>query len=84
VDTRRRDRTGIALAGAVLAELVAIALYSFSGEPAAAAPAGSDALVNVNEVGRLLYIDYLVPFEVASILLLVAMVGAIILARRDS
>jgi NADH:ubiquinone oxidoreductase subunit 6 (subunit J) len=32
----------------------------------------------------LLYTDYLVPFEVASMLLLVAMVGAIVLARREA
>ncbi len=31
----------------------------------------------------LLYTDYLVPFELASMLLLVAMVGAILLARKD-
>ena len=31
----------------------------------------------------LLYTDYLVPFELASILLLVAMIGAIVLARRE-
>ena len=38
---------------------------------------------NVEQVGRLLYTDYLVPFEVASMLLLVAMIGAIVLARRE-
>jgi NAD(P)H-quinone oxidoreductase subunit 6 len=27
--------------------------------------------------------DYLLPFEVASVLLLMAMIGAIVLARRD-
>ena len=32
----------------------------------------------------LLYTDYLIPFEVASMLLLVAMIGAIILAKRES
>jgi NADH:ubiquinone oxidoreductase subunit 6 (subunit J) len=31
----------------------------------------------------MLYTDYLIPFEVASMLLLVAMVGAIILAKRE-
>ena len=31
----------------------------------------------------MLYTDYLVPFEVASMLLLVAMIGAIVLARRE-
>ena len=30
----------------------------------------------------LLYTDYLIPFEVASMLLLVAMIGAIVLARK--
>ncbi len=31
-----------------------------------------------------LYTDYLVPFELASVLLLVAMIGAIVLAKRES
>ena len=30
-----------------------------------------------------LFTDYLLPFELASILLLMAMIGAIVLARRD-
>ena len=38
---------------------------------------------NVEQVGWALYTDYLVPFEVASMLLLVAMVGAIVLAKRE-
>jgi NADH-quinone oxidoreductase subunit J len=87
VDPNRRDRLGIVLAGLVLAELAAIGFYSFGREalPAGAGTgaAASRGVVNVNEIGRLLYIDYLVPFEVASVLLLVAMVGAIILARRE-
>ena len=41
------------------------------------------AINNVERIGMLLYTDYLIPFEVASILLLVAMVGAIILAKRE-
>ena len=34
-------------------------------------------------IGEHLFSDYLLPFELASVLLLMAMVGAIILARRD-
>ena len=34
-------------------------------------------------LGRLLFTDYLLPFEIASVLLLIAMVGAIFLARRE-
>ena len=34
-------------------------------------------------MGQHFFSDYLLPFEIASVLLLMAMVGAIILARRD-
>lgn len=34
-------------------------------------------------IGKHFFSDYLLPFEIASVLLLMAMVGAIILARRD-
>ena len=34
-------------------------------------------------VGRALFNQYLLPFEITSVLLLVAMVGAIILTRKD-
>tara|TARA_Y100001968_G_scaffold11059_1_gene9268 strand:- start:1744 stop:2346 length:603 start_codon:yes stop_codon:yes gene_type:complete len=34
-------------------------------------------------IGEHLFTDYLLPFEVASVLLLMAMIGAIVLARRD-
>jgi NADH-quinone oxidoreductase subunit J len=82
-DARRWDRTGIILSGAVLAELVAIGFYSFARTPIARGEAAAGGPANVERVGQLLYVDYLVPFEVASVLLLVAMVGAIILTRRE-
>ena len=37
---------------------------------------------NTEEVGWLLYTSYLIPFEIASMLLLVAMIGAIVLTLR--
>jgi len=37
---------------------------------------------NVEAVGRLLFTDYLFPFELTSVLLLAAMVGVLLLARR--
>jgi NADH-quinone oxidoreductase subunit J len=81
-DPRRRERLGIVLSGAVLAELVAIALYAFT-TPMPAGPGTPAIAGNVERVGWALYVDYLIPFEVASVLLLVAMVGAIILAKRE-
>jgi NADH-quinone oxidoreductase subunit J len=37
----------------------------------------------VGAIGRLLFTEYAFPFEVTSILILVAMIGAVVLARRD-
>ena len=34
-------------------------------------------------IGKHLFTDYLLPFELASVLLLMAMIGAIVIARRD-
>ena len=38
---------------------------------------------NSEAIGDVLYSTYLFPFEVASLILLVAMIGAIILAKKD-
>ena len=38
---------------------------------------------NTESVGRVLYSTYLLPFEIASVLLLVAIVGAVVLAKKE-
>ncbi len=77
----------LTLAGAVLLELVGIVVYSYAQEPSAPVSAAAVPPIpvqgNVEQIGWLLYTDYLIPFELASILLLVAMVGAIVLAKRE-
>ena len=37
---------------------------------------------NTQDIGTLLYGGYLLPFEIASLLLLVAMVGAVVMAKK--
>src|SRR5688572_18035063 len=37
----------------------------------------------VKNLGKVLFTDFLLPFELASILLLSAMVGAVLLAKKD-
>jgi len=37
----------------------------------------------VKEVGKLLFTEYLVPFEYSSVLLLVAVIGGVVLAKRE-
>jgi NADH-quinone oxidoreductase subunit J len=77
-DPRRRLRMwGPPVAGLLFIQVVVWMLLSRGAVPAATpAPGGVEA------VGRLLFTDYLFPFELTSILLLAAMVGALLLARR--
>jgi NADH-quinone oxidoreductase subunit J len=86
-DPHRRTKLGMFLAAAVLLELAAIATYA-NAVPAPAAAAGNALAAmpvsgNTEQVGWLLYTSYLIPFEIASMLLLVAMIGAIVLAKRE-
>jgi NADH-quinone oxidoreductase subunit J len=49
-----------------------------------AQPDGSvNTVTNLQALGEALFTQYLLPFEVTSILLLVAMVGAIVLVRKE-
>jgi NADH-quinone oxidoreductase subunit J len=48
-----------------------------------AAPAAADKLPpNSEEVAKSLFSTYLLPFEIASILLLIAMIGAVVMAKK--
>ena len=35
------------------------------------------------DIGKALFTDYLLPFEVTSVLILIAILGAIVLARKE-
>jgi len=84
VDAHRRGTLGFWLAAAVLVELGAIAVWGYESPGRAAAGAMPAPVVgNTEQVGWLLYTNYLIPFEIALMLLLVAMIGAIILAKRE-
>ena len=66
------------IGAALLVELAAIVAARSGGAPrGAAGPPGG-----VEAIGRLLFTDYLLPFELTSVLLLAAMVGVLLLARR--
>jgi NADH-quinone oxidoreductase subunit J len=81
-------RTWQALAGVGATALVVLMVLSAIGDWQMEIAPNGDALRegggNLQMVGRLLYTSYLLPFELASVLLLVAIVGAVLLAlRRD-
>jgi NADH-quinone oxidoreductase subunit J len=85
-DPRRRSMLGFGLSAAVLVELGAIAVWGGTSPAPALADAAAAAMPvtgNTEQVGWLLYTSYLIPFEIASMLLLVAMIGAIVLAKRE-
>ncbi|HEY9740516.1 MAG TPA: NADH-quinone oxidoreductase subunit J [Coleofasciculaceae cyanobacterium] len=75
----RRVSTATVCAGlfALLSTMVLVTPWSIYSGPAVV---GQSSVV---EIGMHFFSDFLLPFELASVLLLMAMVGAIILARRD-
>jgi NADH-quinone oxidoreductase subunit J len=79
-DPRRLGFLGMLMSVAVLVELALIFALGWARPSAAGGALSPD---NVEQIGRALYTDYLIPFELASFLLLVAMIGAIILAKRE-
>jgi NADH-quinone oxidoreductase subunit J len=82
-DPHRRTNLGFGLAAAVLIELGAIAAYGYARPAPIVAAKNYPVSGNTEQIGWLLYTNYLIPFEIASMLLLVAMIGAIILAKRE-
>jgi NADH-quinone oxidoreductase subunit J len=67
---------GVVLGALLLVGLVWALILTLPG--AAAAPIGD----NVRVLGAALLTDYMIPFELVSVVLLVAIIGAVVLAKR--
>jgi NADH-quinone oxidoreductase subunit J len=76
-----RKLIGIILAAVLLAEVVAGLGLSFVGSGASLPPHAAEK-GTVQYIGMALYKQFLFPFEITSILLIAAMVGIIVLARK--
>jgi NADH-quinone oxidoreductase subunit J len=79
---------GLVVAGVVLAQLIAVVGLSYyqaapPGVPAAPIPSIGSGLSNTEALGRVLYTQYVYFFQMAGLILLVAMVGAIVLTLRQ-
>ena len=72
----------VVLAGALFGAVVAGADFGGVQGPTVAVVDGRE-LGNTETVACTLYRHYLLPFEVASVFLLVAMIGAVVLGRKD-
>lgn len=81
-----RLRSGPLLFGAFLAIVLVVellwALRRITGAPRFD-PDAADAVSSVSAIGRVLFTEYQFAFEVTSVLIIVAMVGAVVLARRE-
>ena len=76
-------RIGIVLAVLLVAELGwALAKVVSLGSPVGGRADGA-VIGSVREMGRVLFTQYSFAFEATSVLILVAMVGAVVLARRE-
>ena len=78
IKSRRIISTSICLT--LLSLLIRVDLSNTWGLAEPSASIGEESTIRI---GEHLFSDYLLPFEVASVLLLMAMIGAIVLARRD-
>jgi NADH-quinone oxidoreductase subunit J len=82
VETIRGQRTlAIALGAFLVAEIVAAVRLGVGVAVAGNLPPGRGS---VQDVARSLFTDYVFPFEVTSILLIVAAIAAMVLARRKA
>jgi len=70
------------LVGLVLAGILGLLVWAFKPLPKAM-PKLADNFGTVKAVGRVLFTQYWFPFEYLSILLLVAIIGGIVLAKKD-
>jgi NADH-quinone oxidoreductase subunit J len=74
---------GATVALLLVAEMALVLTGPWFGLEEAARPAASPAgYSNTKELGRLIYTDYVYPFELAAVILLVAIVAAIALTLR--
>jgi NADH-quinone oxidoreductase subunit J len=80
-ERRRVNRTALVTG---LAAVGGIALLLLSAVAATTAPTSGVVLeAGAADLGRRLFTDYLLPFELLSVLLLVAMVGVILLSKKE-
>ena len=71
-------------AGVAAGLLLVTLVGALRGSIQIAAPAQSDSQVGlVENLGKVLFTDFVVPFEIAGILFLAAMVGAVLMGKRD-
>lgn len=60
-----------------------IIFYAIQSTTFAPSASFEPALNNTQEIGKLIYHEYVIPFELVSVLLTVAFIGSIVMAKRE-
>ena len=84
-DTEPQKSRGWKISAAIAAGLLLVTLVgALRGSIQVNIPANADGSVGlVENLGKVLFTDFVVPFEIAGILFLAAMVGAVLVGKRD-
>lgn len=72
----------IAFGTGFLVEMI-ILIFSSASSRIYSLPSHAQQLGTVESIGKVLYTDYLLPFEAVSFLLLAAIIGALVLAKKN-
>jgi NAD(P)H-quinone oxidoreductase subunit 6 len=87
---KRQDFSPVPSAGVrkIFTAIISLGLFALLSTMVLATPWGNPTVPPADQnsiviIGEHFFSDFLLPFELASVLLLIAMVGAIILARRE-
>lgn len=83
-ETEPHKTTTLKFAATICAGLFLIILVgSLKGSEQLSQPASQIEVGSVKDLGRVLFKEFLLPFEISSVLLLVAMVGAVMLGKSE-
>ena len=83
-ETEPHKSSLLKFAAAICAGLLLIVLVgSLKGSELLTSPVTTHDVGLVNNLGKVLFTDFLLPFEIASVLLLAAMIGAVMLGKSE-
>jgi NADH-quinone oxidoreductase subunit J len=75
-------RKAFAVLSAILLAELAVAVRQFATAGPPAGPEAAEHVSSVRQIGIAIFTDYSLAFEATSVLILVAMVGAVVLAKK--
>lgn len=75
---------GLFLSATILAAIISVIRYFVPAPPGKYSIEYIKEATHTKALGTILYTEYLFPFEIASLVLLIAIIGAIVLAKRKT